>query len=229
MLSDVVVSKRVCVYCGGAGTTRDHVPARQLFPVALRKNLLSVPCCKKCNKDFKADEDYFRALVACGPAIRGPAADDQWRACLRRGFSKDAGLRRTIQRAVRHLPRVTPAGLLLAPVPAVEIDWKRLERVAAKWVRALYYHEYGEPLACAATVQTSGVDPARPAFPLWVGRQTVPGRAGWPLVFQYRHGRDNHEHSRSLWYFRVLESYDFIGMSSEAPAARVSSGTSSLA
>lgn len=63
--------KGFCVYCGGPGETRDHVPSRILLDDPLPNQLPVVSCCKRCNNDFSLDEEYFACFIEailCGSA-----------------------------------------------------------------------------------------------------------------------------------------------------------------
>ena len=54
----------VCVYCGQAASSVDHVIARCLLEKPYPKNLLTVPSCEACNRAYGSDEEYFLALMA---------------------------------------------------------------------------------------------------------------------------------------------------------------------
>ncbi len=54
-----------CVYCGEfRSLTRDHVPPRNLFGRKPNANLVTVPCCSKCNGLASKDDEYFRRTLA---------------------------------------------------------------------------------------------------------------------------------------------------------------------
>ena len=42
--------------------------AASLFSRPRPKNMVTVKCCKECNKKFKKDEDLFAAWIHFGPA-----------------------------------------------------------------------------------------------------------------------------------------------------------------
>src|SRR5437870_4665127 len=53
-----------CVYCGTVGpVTKDHIPPKTLFATR-PPDLITVPCCEKCNKRFSRDDVYFRDVVS---------------------------------------------------------------------------------------------------------------------------------------------------------------------
>ena len=56
--------KEKCYFCGSSSESRDHIPSKNLLEKPYPNNLLTIPSCKKCNKSFSLDEEYFlNALV----------------------------------------------------------------------------------------------------------------------------------------------------------------------
>lgn len=64
-----------CYLCAAPADTRDHLPPKGFFPPPLPSNLITVPCCKKCNESFSLDDEAFRILVTAPPDI---SASGQW-------------------------------------------------------------------------------------------------------------------------------------------------------
>jgi hypothetical protein len=58
-------NKGWCVYCGGPGETRDHVPSRVLLDEPYPPELPVLPACVACNAAFSRDEAYLACLVEC--------------------------------------------------------------------------------------------------------------------------------------------------------------------
>ena len=54
----------VCVYCGAAAATRDHVPPRCLLEKPLPPVLATIPSCRNCNAAFSRDEQYLQIVLA---------------------------------------------------------------------------------------------------------------------------------------------------------------------
>ena len=77
-----------CIYCGGLGETRDHVPSRVFLDAPLPENLPVVGACLSCNNGFSRDEEYLVCLIES--AIVGSTDPDHIR---RSGVAKI--LRRT--------------------------------------------------------------------------------------------------------------------------------------
>ncbi|MEQ8577424.1 MAG: hypothetical protein RIC57_05515 [Balneola sp.] len=52
-----------CVYCGGIGETKDHIPSRIFLDSPYPTNLPVVDACKECNNSFSKDEEYTACLI----------------------------------------------------------------------------------------------------------------------------------------------------------------------
>lgn len=68
---------RGCIYCGGPGGTRDHVPPRVFLDSPFPENLPVVPACDSCNRGFSSDEEYVACLIEA--AVVGTTAPDEMR------------------------------------------------------------------------------------------------------------------------------------------------------
>jgi len=68
--------KRECYLCGEIkNLTRDHLPPKGIFRPPLPTNLITVPCCKKCNESFTLDDEVFIIFTAGHHAA---SADGIW-------------------------------------------------------------------------------------------------------------------------------------------------------
>ena len=54
-----------CYLCGSTTqVTREHLPAKNLFPKPRPSNLITVPCCYECNNKYSKEDEYFRVAVS---------------------------------------------------------------------------------------------------------------------------------------------------------------------
>ena len=60
--SDERISSRCC-FCGGDGSTGDHVPSKAFFDEPFPENLMKVRCCKECNNSFSSGEEYAACVI----------------------------------------------------------------------------------------------------------------------------------------------------------------------
>lgn len=157
-----------CVYCGAkAGATRDHVPARQFFAAPVPPNLITVPSCERCNRSWSKDEDYFRLLLVSRADTKGNPVRDKLFPVVRASLTrKEArGLAISFFNGMQTVERVSPAGLYLGSASLFVGEGQRLDRVAGKIVRGLFYHEMNRRLPPdyrVATIHYSRVGEASP-------------------------------------------------------------------
>ncbi|HEY2329339.1 MAG TPA: hypothetical protein VGI63_05955 [Verrucomicrobiae bacterium] len=65
-----------CYLCGDTNSiTPDHVPPKGFFPEPRPSNLITVPCCAKCNNGFSKDDEAVRAWFS---AILGATSAGEW-------------------------------------------------------------------------------------------------------------------------------------------------------
>jgi len=141
----------ICYLCGRAITgrvSRDHVPPKQLYAKALRRNhplsLCRLPTHKACNNAYKDDEEYFVHALAghAHDSVAGRAVWDQIRGAARK--------REETRRLIRQIHRefdLRPGGIILpGGMVAQRLDFRRIHRVLWKIVRGLYFKEFGKIL-----------------------------------------------------------------------------------
>lgn len=134
----------VCYRCGLVVTTkaREHVVPRCLYPDEPAANLLTVPACRDCNNAFARDEEYFR-LFLTAHWIPSPAARTVWEQKVRPSFERGwDGLRKLAVANMRDF--YLPSGTGFVRTGLLKGDAARMDRVAEKIVRALYYHVTGK-------------------------------------------------------------------------------------
>ena len=145
-----------CYMCDSVATTREHAPARCMFPEAkdidgrdLRRNLISVPSCDAHNSAFSKDDEYFLAIVT---------SQLQGNDVSRRQFDTK------VLRAVRRKPAIVDAEFRSAvsatvdgqDVMVLRADSSRVRRAMDKTTRALVYHCSGEKLLSPLTIYLPG-------------------------------------------------------------------------
>ena len=141
----------VCCLCGKPATdddpfTREHVPPKQFYPKSLRGglNLWVVPTHRSCNKKYKSDEEYFYhaayPLVAkVNPQLAAIMLED-----LKRRAQKPQ-TRKLLRSILRTSQKTADKGLLLPPgVVRIETDLCRLQQVAIKIGRCLFFRDHGK-------------------------------------------------------------------------------------
>jgi hypothetical protein len=60
---EIVMSSQ-CIYCGiNEANERDHIPPKSFFPEPRPSNLITVPSCSKCNRDYGKIDEIVRNLL----------------------------------------------------------------------------------------------------------------------------------------------------------------------
>ena len=194
-----------CVYClnlvSNPNKDRDHVPGKQFFPDPKPSipELITVPCCRRCQKTFKKDEDYVRSFLCFGPAGVTPIGKKLWKQKLARTYVKDLGLRNLIGKSFRQVDITTPGGIYIGNRLSVDPKWPKIRSFITKLVKGLYYFEYDEVLPKSAMVQTSEQ--------LWFFSDDLTsflkmsrnGKRCWEGVFEYRTNRVAENPLVSMW------------------------------
>ena len=148
MSSPHLKPKKVCVYCGSRkNLTKDHVPPKCLFAKPLPENLITVPSCRKCNKDASNDDEYFRLILANRRDVRDHPEASKTREKTARSlrYPEARGLTRAFLSGVRSLYFMNELGVI-EPGAAYFVEYNRIYRVASRIVKGLFWNETRECL-----------------------------------------------------------------------------------
>lgn len=212
-------SKPKCIYCGiGAGTTKDHVPPKNLFSIP-RPNLVTVPCCERCRQGQSLDDEYFVRAISISRQVGDNPAAAFAREAVHRAFTKPKkiGFTRALLASMNEVSVHSPAGLYLGRATTYDVDFMRLCNVIERTMRGLYFHEFSARLPDNARCVSYALDGFAGADlenigkirNLWQhalsGKQGAFGRN----VFTYWVRRLDHP-TASLWAFLVYNCVGFL-------------------
>lgn len=142
---------KLCCLCGAPGTskdliTREHVPPKQFYPKSLRDglNLWVVPTHRRCNESYREHEEYFYCSLAALAIQQNPGMHKELMDDLERRAKKPQT--RVLLRSILRTARArTSGGVLLPPgIVCLEPDTFRLQQVAIKIGRCLFYRDHGK-------------------------------------------------------------------------------------
>lgn len=136
----------LCVYCGTAeGTTRDHVPPKNLFPKPRPSGLVTVRCCETCRRGQSLDDEYFTRMVAMRHDLTNHPAAAQVLETIHRSFTKPhkRGFTQALLQSVKEFDLQSKAGLYLGRAASYDVDFERLCRVIERTTLGLYFNEFG--------------------------------------------------------------------------------------
>ncbi len=137
---------RICFNCGERATTKEHVIPNGLYPKSSNARRITIPACRSCNNGISQDEEYFRTILATMQWAPSPAVEEVLTQRVVPSFREDnTKLRRGLLGAMESILVETDRGLV--ETGRIQIDAARMDKVAEKIVRGLYYHLRHEPMS----------------------------------------------------------------------------------
>lgn len=218
----------ICAYCGaGAPETADHIPPKNLFSKPFPENLLTVPCCKRCQKGWSKDDEYFRiALLSSSnladvPAVQ-PVIDTIFRSFRR---PQARGLARLVETSLVEIEQRTEEGIIAGTVPAFKVQGHRLERVGGRIIRALFFEEFNQPLPAThvakASIQQFGLDYLWPSIK---EVQFAELRSFAADSFHYTYATVQEDPFSSVWLLDFFGRLPMVGFTLSATRNRIRHG-----
>ncbi len=147
----------VCSICGREKElTREHIPPKGIFLKPRPQNTITVFSCKRCNHDTKLDDEYFRFWVTAGAHPDSKLSAVWKNKVVGSSFKRSPAILKRFQNdhkklLVHHasIPLKTyenenvPEHLLHR---CYMVEAERINRVARKIVKGLYFHHFSKPL-----------------------------------------------------------------------------------
>jgi len=131
-----------CVYCGEIRElTDDHIPPKNLFAKPRPNNLIAVPSCELCNGGASDDDEYFRLMLTLREDTFDHPDVQKILPTVFRSLAKPnkVGFSKSLFQSIRVLNVTTSSGLFLGPRPTYNANLERLDRVAQRIVKGLFY------------------------------------------------------------------------------------------
>lgn len=214
-----------CVYCGKIGPiTDDHIPPKNLFAAPRPGNLIKVPSCPEChgqNKEVSKDDEYFRLMLTLREDTFNHPDVEKILPTVFRSLEKPdkVGFAKSLMKTTRQVQVRTPSGLYLGIKPSYDVNLTRLDNVARRIAKGLFYHETGHRLPDRYDVvaySDSGLrnvnDTYRQHLETTVIRPLVsnaPKIIG-DQVFIYWAGYTSEDINKSAWLFVFYERVAFL-------------------
>ena len=132
-----------CYLCEEEKCSVEHVPAKCFFPEESenRKDLITVPSCKKHNEDTSKDDEYVRNII-CMSIGNNSIAYQQFIKKVLKSFEHSPALQNQTLQTTKQV--FVKEQQNLQQTFAFEIDRDRFDKVMKKIGYALYYHEFGK-------------------------------------------------------------------------------------
>lgn len=211
----------VCLYCGFYGEiTRDHIPPKSLFPNPLPKDLITVPACRSCNEGMSADDEYFRNAISMREDVAShPAIGDVLsRVISSFGRPKQTKFSSRFLSTISHKDRLTKSGIFIDQVPVMSADLDRINRVADRIIRGLYFHEFGVKVPSHLQVSSREIsgfaglsrEELAPIIALIRETRHAPHHAVGGTIFCYRYVLFEEFPLSGFWVLRFYERVGFV-------------------
>jgi len=139
------MAKIKCIFCNKPANTKEHIPPKQLFKGKPKRNLITVPSCKKCNESFQKDEDFFRQFWVSMLMDKSPKAKEMVNSEITRSIKRKPALAHQMFNQMKLVNVQTPGGIYLGKKTAYRLsdsDIKRTDRIIKKIIKGLFYHHF---------------------------------------------------------------------------------------
>lgn len=132
----------VCYNCGKSAKklSRDHIPPKCFFRPPLPTDLITVPCCKKCNESFSLDDEAFRIWTS---SCHGVSEAGHWillNQVFGSSFARSPKLLENVQKHLKTGELRTKGHTITVPI--ISIPDERAERFLFRITKALLTHFY---------------------------------------------------------------------------------------
>ena len=196
----------------------DHIPPKTIFPQPIPNGveLVTVPCCKRCNGRASQDDKYFAAILSSSLAAqKRPEGIAVWERLVRGAtwYREEKGFWKGIQQNIEIRERRSPGGILLEALPAHTNYQPRFQRVLDRIVRGFFFKLRGRrvPDDFAVVVNES------PKAAFWEENQDlkhalVANGCLQPMegVFSLWSTAEQRRPDITAWYMIFLEAADFL-------------------
>jgi len=121
-----------CSFCNKEADSKDHIPSKSLLEKPYPNNLLTIPACKKCNKSFSLDEEYFLNVLT--------EISNNPNLVVRK--NEGGNVFKSRKRSPKLKARIEESYIQTNGKIFFKIELDRINRVIEKIALGLYYHRY---------------------------------------------------------------------------------------
>jgi len=121
----------------------DHIPSKNLYKgVSINLNPIKVQSCLECNEGFSRDEDYFRNLVSGLLLTDSLTANCLFNTTVSRSLRRSPSLAQKMFSQMSLVNSYSNGGIFLGKKTAVELDYKRIDKILDKYIKGLFFNEF---------------------------------------------------------------------------------------
>lgn len=193
----------VCCYCGdAAATTRDHIPPKAIFNKPRPSDLITVPCCFKCNNRASRDDEQFKAYLGMHVAHKSEESEQLFKKGVLPTVRHNHSLRRAILKSMKPVNLFSRSGIYLGR--GASVPWNNIahDNTIERLVRGLFYHHSGIVIGGNAQIDTYYFkEPPTPTTDLFDTVSIANGN------FIYSYGIAEDSIYNSIWMFSFYDSH----------------------
>lgn len=135
----------LCCYCGlEKATTKDHIPPKAIFTKPRPSDLITVPCCFRCNNDASTTDEGFMTYLGMQIARQGGEAERLFKEAVLATAKHNNKLRKTILQSMYPVEYVPKDGSELRKGMAVPWNSEAHDATIERMVRGLFFYHYGK-------------------------------------------------------------------------------------
>jgi hypothetical protein len=118
-----IKKEKLCCYCGTrVATTKDHIPPRSIFNKPRPNDLITVPCCFKCNNEASQYDECFKAYLCMHVAGKQGEAERLFKESVLPTTRHNTRLKREIMNTIEPIYLSTKSGIITGKAFAVKWD-----------------------------------------------------------------------------------------------------------
>lgn len=154
--------KATCYMCERPETSREHVPAKSIFPERkdtpsghdYRQNLISVPSCDDHNCAKSAEDEYLMQVLAMSLGLNQVAVDHV-NSKVRRSLIRNPRVANAFKTSAKPLVVHDIKADAWFRAISLDVDAERVHGVLEMNARAIYFHHHGVKLEAAINMQSN--------------------------------------------------------------------------
>jgi len=215
-----------CVYCGTVGKiTKDHIPPKNLFSKPRPSNLITVEACHQCHSNTSEDDEHFRLVLHAREDVAEHPAAKRLRPSVMRSLDRPEaiGMVHGFAQSITPIELKTPSGIFIKHHFGFYANMDRMNRVASRIVKGLFYHEKKHRLPDNYEVRSQSEDSVRQRPPS--EREFLEQNFIKPVlpqkrvkigdgVFAYRFNTFADEPNSTVWILEFYERACFLALTS---------------
>lgn len=140
------LKKKYCIYCGkNEANEGDHVPPKSFFPKPLPSDLITVPSCSDCNREFGKIDEFIRNVFISLDTTESIPNLDSIREKLHRSMKREKSFKLLVKiySTIKQVEIIDESGIKLIDKPAFDLDRIEYDKFFERISRALLYVENG--------------------------------------------------------------------------------------